>query len=82
MFVEMDCTIPDGTEVGLEFGLPDTAFVLRPTAEVIHSRQSPGSGPRGLAFRFLALDRDSAERVEQYVHERSVQQEPSQIPVG
>ena len=82
MFVELDCTIPDGTEVGLEFGLPDTAFMLRPTAEVIHSRQGPGSGPHGLAFRFLALDRASGERVEQYVHERSVQQEPSQIPVG
>jgi len=82
MFVELDCTIPDGTEVGLEFGLPDTAFMLRPTAEVIHSRQGPSSGPHGLAFRFLAIDRASAERVEQYVHERSVQQEPSQIPVG
>jgi CheY-like chemotaxis protein len=82
MFVEMDCTIPDGTEIQLEFQLPETPGVLRPTAEVIHSRQGPGSGPQGLALRFLALDRASAERVEHYVHERSVQQKPSRIPVG
>jgi uncharacterized protein (TIGR02266 family) len=82
LFVETDCTIPDGTAVQLEFRLPETPVVLRPTAEVIHSRRGPGSGPCGLALRFLALDRASAERVEQYVHERSVRQEPSQIPVG
>jgi len=79
MFVETDCTIPDGTEVQLEFRLPETPDVLRPTAEVIHSRQGP---ERGLALRFLALDRASAERVDNYLHERGVEQQPSQIPVG
>ncbi len=82
MLVETDCTIPDGTEIQLEFRLPETPVVLRPTAEVIHSRPGPSSGPCGLALRFLALDRASAERVEHFVHERGVQQEPSQIPVG
>jgi CheY-like chemotaxis protein len=79
MFVETDCTIPDGTEIQLEFRLPETPAVLRPTAEVIHSRQGPVCG---LALRFLALDRAGAERVEQYLHERGVQRQPSQIPVG
>ena len=79
MFVETDCTIPDGTEVQLEFRLPETPDVLRPSAEVIHSRQGP---ERGLALRFLALDRASAERVDNYLHERGVEQQPSQIPVG
>ena len=79
MFVETDCTIPDGTEVQLEFRLPETPAVLRPTAEVIHSRPGP---ERGLALRFLALDRASAERVDHYLHERGVEQQPSQIPVG
>ena len=78
MFVETDCTIPDGTEVQLEFQLPVAPAVLRPTAEVIHGRQGPGCG---LALRFLALDHASAERVEQILHERGVQQHPSQIPV-
>ncbi|MDH3211686.1 MAG: response regulator transcription factor [Myxococcales bacterium] len=82
IFVEIDHPIPDGTEVRLEFRLPEMSAALCPTAEAIGSRGGTGAGRHGVAFRFLGLDRAGVELVEQYVHEWAVAPEPGQIPTG
>jgi len=65
----------------LRFRLPDSPAALSATAEVIGNREGSGDRRRGVALRFLGVDRTSADLIEQHVHERSATQDSVQIPV-
>jgi CheY-like chemotaxis protein len=82
IFVALDRPIPDGTEVVLEFRLPESQSALRSTAQVIRHRDGRGAAGSGTAFRFVAIDRDTAERVAQYVQVHAVPEDAERLPVG
>jgi len=71
IFVESEAPVAPGTEVALEFALPDTALRLAPTAQVIWLRDRDNVTPPGMGLRFLALDGDSAREIDSYVYERA-----------
>ena len=74
MFVEVGEPLSLNDEVQIHFPLPDTAdrsSTLRTTAKVVWTRHGASRTSAGLGLQFLALDRASAERIEDFVYERS-----------
>lgn len=69
IFVEADATYPPGSEVQLEFPLPDRRTVLEPTAAVVWVRLPAGGARPGMGLRFLGLDGPSARSLEHLVRE-------------
>ncbi len=82
MFVEIDQAIPEGTEVDLEFQLPDTSEAVSPSADVIGIRTSFSQSQPGVALRFLRVNRKTADLIESFVREHSPTQDLDQVPVG
>lgn len=82
MFVEIDQALPEGTEVDLEFQLPDTAVAVSPSADVIGSRTADSRGRRGVALRFLRVNRKTADLIMSFVRERSPTQDLDEVPIG
>jgi len=82
MFVETDDPLPPDTEVALEFGLPDGRSPLAPTAQVIWSGDALDGSTFGMGLQFLALDRNSAERIDAFVYEHEPTAEPAAIAMG
>ncbi|HJO25348.1 MAG: response regulator [Myxococcota bacterium] len=71
IFVESDPIVALANEVSLEFTLPDLEEPIAPTAQVIW-RQPPGTRhPPGMGLQFLALDRTSTDRIDDFVYENS-----------
>lgn len=69
------CAEPDGDpppkdDVRLEFALPESSMVLRPTARIVWRRDPDTSTPSGLGMRFMRLDGQSAGYLSRFVHER------------
>jgi uncharacterized protein (TIGR02266 family) len=71
IFVEADPPVVPGSEVSLEFALPDTALHFAPTAQVVWLRERDNGTPPGMGLRFLALDGESAREIDSYVYERA-----------
>jgi len=71
IFVEAHADLPPHTEVDLDFRLPDSDTRVSPSAEVMWRRMEAPGQPPGMGMRFLALDRTSIERIDDYVYERS-----------
>jgi uncharacterized protein (TIGR02266 family) len=72
IFVEADGTAARDTEVELTFELPDSGGVpIAPTAEVIWCRPRTAEQAAGMGMRFLALDRASVLRIDDYVYQRA-----------
>jgi twitching motility two-component system response regulator PilH len=71
IFVEAEKTAPTDTEVELIFELPDSGMPIAPTAEVIWCRPRSANHAAGMGMRFLALDRSSALRIDDYVYQRA-----------
>jgi uncharacterized protein (TIGR02266 family) len=71
IFVESEAPVAPGTEVALEFALPDLPLRLAPTAQVIWLRPRQKATPPGMGLRFLALDGDSAREIDSYIYERA-----------
>ena len=71
IFVEAERTAALRTEVALRFDLPDSKQPIRPTAEVMWCRERTPRSAAGMGMRFLALDRQSVVRIEDYVYQRS-----------
>ncbi len=68
---ESDPIVALANEVSLEFTLPDLEEPIAPTAQVIW-RQPPGTRhPPGMGLQFLALDRTSTDRIDDFVYENS-----------
>ena len=82
IFVEVPCSMPPRTEVSLEFALPDGAAPLAPTAQVIWRRLAAGGNAEGMGLQFLALDRESARRIDEYVYERAARGTPLASAAG
>jgi two-component system cell cycle response regulator len=70
VFVESSGTLPLATEVDLAFRLPITPKPIQPTAQVMWAGRHPVTGAPGMGLRFLALDRISTGRIDEYIHER------------
>jgi uncharacterized protein (TIGR02266 family) len=71
IFVEAERTAALDAEVELRFELPDSRTAIAPTAEVVWCRErSPQHSP-GMGMRFLALDRASAQKIDEYVYQRA-----------
>ena len=71
IFVEAERTAAPDTEVELRFELPDSRAPIAPTAEVIWCRERTREHAAGMGMRFLALDRASAQRIDEYVYQRA-----------
>lgn len=80
IFVESEAPVASGTEVALEFALPDLPLRLAPTAQVIWLRARNDISPPGMGLRFLALDGHSARQIDSYVYERA--ESPTAGPVA
>lgn len=72
LFVETEWSAPPGSELRVEFRLPEERAELAPTARVVWRRPSWRSARGGLGMRFLELDAESARRIDTFVHERFV----------
>ena len=71
LFVEAERSAPRETEVQLRFALPNFEIPLTPTAQVIWSRDRTLDAPMGMGLQFLAIDRESARRIDDFVYERA-----------
>jgi uncharacterized protein (TIGR02266 family) len=71
IFVEAERTAALDTEVELRFELPDSRVAIAPTAEVVWCRERSAEHAAGMGMRFLALDRASAQRIDEYVYQRA-----------
>jgi len=71
IFVEAERTAVPQTEVSLRFDLPDSKQPIRPTAQVMWCRERSARSSAGMGMRFLALDRASVVRIEDYVYQRA-----------
>jgi uncharacterized protein (TIGR02266 family) len=82
IFVEAERTATRETELGLLFELPDSRVPITPTAEVIWCRERSERHSAGMGMRFLALDRASAQRIDDYVYQRAGRTVDASIPAG
>lgn len=71
IFVEAERTAAPDTEVELHFELPDSHDPIVPTAEIVWCRPRTQDHSAGMGMRFLALDRTSAMRIDEYVYQRA-----------
>ena len=73
MFVETErsCPEPD-TLVQLSFSLPEVKEPLEPTARVVWRRLAAEGEAAGIGLQFLALDREAARQIDEYIYERAV----------
>jgi uncharacterized protein (TIGR02266 family) len=67
IFVETPCHAEPADEVMLEFSLPETRYVLTPTAQVVWRR--PSAPHPGLGLRFVRLDGHSLRSLQEFVQE-------------
>ena len=70
IFIEGDQTLEPETEVSLEFALPTMPKPIASTARVVWRRDEPQGERPGMGLQFLALDRNGAEGIDQFVYER------------
>jgi uncharacterized protein (TIGR02266 family) len=72
IFVEADAVMPSETEVELEFALPEAEAPLHSTARVVWAREGePPVRRSGMGLQFLAIDRETSQKIESYVFERA-----------
>jgi uncharacterized protein (TIGR02266 family) len=78
IYIEAERTAAPQTEVALRFDLPDSKQPILPTAEVMWCRERTPRSAAGMGMRFLALDRQSVVRIEDYVYQRAsrLEEEP------
>jgi len=70
MFVESLCDATPPEEVSLEFSLPETLYVLTPTARVMWRREPEAGQPPGFGLRFVRIDGESVRTLSDFVSER------------
>ena len=70
LFIEAEWDPAEGTEMKLEFELPDAVEWLRPTARLVWRRARADAGLPGLGVRFLELDGETARSLDSFVQER------------
>ena len=72
MFVETEQALEPDTELELEFQVPELESPVAPTARVVWRRPPADDASAltpGMGLQFLKLDRDLAQRLEDYVYE-------------
>ena len=70
LFVRAEWFPAQGTELAVEFTLPDDDMPLTPTATTVWCQLPTDRGAPGLGMRFLKLDGATLNALEGYVHER------------
>jgi uncharacterized protein (TIGR02266 family) len=72
MYIESDITPEPQTELELGFTLPVSGRALAPTAEVVWRRSAPTrEGVGGIGVRFLKIDPDTSNLIDDFVYERA-----------
>ena len=74
IFVETACAAPRGTEMDLEFRLPETGYDVSTTARVVwHRDDAPNAADfaGGMGLQFLRMDGATSRRIGKYVSERA-----------
>jgi uncharacterized protein (TIGR02266 family) len=69
MFIEAETDIALNDEITLEFQLPNFTDLLMSTGKVVWRRTAGNALRPGIGLQFLKLDRASAKRIDDYVHE-------------
>jgi uncharacterized protein (TIGR02266 family) len=85
MFIEAETDIGLDDEIEIEFQLPNIAELLMSTGKVVWRRTAGNALRPGIGLQFLMLDRASAKRIEDFVHEygeviRETVDEPQPVP--
>ncbi|UCE85168.1 MAG: response regulator [Deltaproteobacteria bacterium] len=78
VFVESEHPLAPDTEVWLQFRLPDEDVELSTSAKVVWCSDSDAQEQRGMGLRFLAIDRVTGRRVDDFIYERA--ERPDQRP--
>ena len=71
VFVESEHSLPPDTEVWLQFRLPDEEMELSTSAKVVWCNDSDHAEHCGMGMRFLAIDRPTGRRVDDFIYERA-----------
>ena len=74
VFVETECDAPPGTEVELDFHLPDSGYAVSTSARVVWLREDESE--EGMGLQFLRMDGDTSRRIGEYVSERAPRRSP------
>ncbi len=80
--LDLDRNLAPGTEVHLAFQLPEICSALSATAKAVWDVPGEASGRYGVGLRFLSLDRNSAQQIEEYVNERIPSNNPPGFPIS
>jgi uncharacterized protein (TIGR02266 family) len=72
LFVESSCDVTPPEEVNLEFALPESYYVLTPTARIIWRREPAAGIEAGFGVRFVRIDGESVRTLSDFVSERFV----------
>ncbi len=72
IFVEADPTLELASEVALRFRLPGVSDPLAPTAKVVWRRDHSEAALGGMGLQFLAIDRTSVQRIEEFIYENDL----------
>lgn len=70
MFIQASCDATPPEEVSLEFELPETRYVLTPTARVVWRREPESGNEAGIGLRFVRIDGESVRTLSDFVSER------------
>lgn len=78
IFLETDRSFAPGTELAVRFVLPDTRTPFETTAEVLWRKvDEDGRNRFGMGMRFVEIDGDSAQVLEEYIFIRATERTPS-----
>lgn len=78
LFLETDCALPDNSEIGLDFILPESQARFTPTAKVVwHQRNPVKRSVEGVGMRFVDIPSDLVRTLEDYVFEHAHAPVPS-----
>jgi uncharacterized protein (TIGR02266 family) len=72
IFVEADPTPELASEVALRFRLPGVSDPLATTAKVVWRRDHSDAVLGGMGLQFLAIDRVSVQRIEEFIYEHDL----------
>ncbi|MBW2388141.1 MAG: response regulator [Deltaproteobacteria bacterium] len=71
VFVETECELSDGSEIGLQFVLPGSTTQFNPTARVVwKQKEASKQSVAGIGMRFVDISGDLVRKLEDYVFDR------------
>jgi uncharacterized protein (TIGR02266 family) len=81
VYVQADCDFVPKTRLWLDLVLPDTSTTISPTAQVVWSREADDLRVREMGLRFLHIDADTMQRLDDYIATHPDDDSPAAAPV-